>query len=80
VGEKFSDLGFTHFLGMSFSVVQNEAANPVAVDSLGSQAKMFSPDDITDLIEAFRLVRGGRGNYVLGHAPQFGNFSPGTQP
>jgi hypothetical protein len=61
-------------------VEENEAANPVAIDSLGSQAEMLSPNDIADLIQEFRLVVGGRGGYILGHAPQFGDFSPGMQP
>jgi hypothetical protein len=74
--ERHAEEGFP---GMSLLMVQNELANPIAVDPLGSQAKMLSLDDIPNLIEEFRLVTGRRGGYVQGHASQSGKLLPGTQ-
>ena len=62
MGQKIGQFRLGHFLGMPFSVVQNETANPIAVGSLRPNAKMFASDDITDLIEEFRLVAGRRGD------------------
>jgi hypothetical protein len=79
VREKIRYFRFTHVAGMPFLVIQNEAANPVAIGMLRPKTKMFSADDIADLIEEFGLVTRRRGGYVLGHAPQSANIPSSTQ-
>lgn len=74
VGKKIGDFGFSHLERMAILVIENEAPNPIAIDALGSQTEMLSPDDIADLVEEFRLVSRAVGGYVPGHVPQYEKF------
>ena len=42
---------------MAFPVKKDETPNPVGVGLLGSNAEVFSPDGVSNLLEKFRLVR-----------------------
>ena len=43
-------IGFVLFAGMSFFMEQNKFPNPVYINLLGSNTKMFDPDQVLDLI------------------------------
>jgi hypothetical protein len=48
---------FGHLPGMALPVEQNKAPDPIGVGLFGSNAEVFTPDDATNLVEQFRLVR-----------------------
>ena len=73
-GKEVGDFRFGHVARVSLALEKNEPSNPVRVGLVGSEAEVFSLDDIADLVEEFRLVARGSRGYVLGHAPQSGNF------
>jgi hypothetical protein len=67
-GEECRYLRFSHYPRVPFTVKEDEAPNPVDVYLLGPKTVMFSPDDVSDLIEEFGLARGNPGPYGGGHA------------
>jgi hypothetical protein len=58
ISEKLCHFRFRHLTRVPFIVKKNEPANPIHIRLLGSDAKMFAPDHVPNLIEQFRLVPG----------------------
>jgi hypothetical protein len=58
MSEKRCDFGFRHLARMPFIVKQNEAPDPIDVTLFGPDTEMLASDNVSDLIEQFRLVRG----------------------
>lgn len=61
VGEKRLDHRRTHVAGMAFAMMQNEAAYPVGVSLLGTQAVMLDATAFTHLIQQARRLGGLHG-------------------
>jgi hypothetical protein len=64
--QKRRDLRFSHLGGRPFIVEQDKAASPIHVTFFGGEAVVVKPQNGADLIEQFRLARGGIGRQVLG--------------
>jgi len=67
--QKLRHLRFAHFEGMSLAMKKNEAPDPVGIRLLGAETEVFTPDNVADLLEKFRLGWGIRRGYRLGHVP-----------
>jgi len=49
--QEFGQFLLRHLRGMAFIMKENEAANPIYISLLCSDAKMLSSDYITDLVQ-----------------------------
>jgi hypothetical protein len=56
MSKKLCYLSFGHLARMSLVVEQNEPPNPIDIGLFGPNAKMFTPDDVPDLVEQFWFV------------------------
>ena len=51
VSQKIDHFRLSHLARMSFAVIKNEATNPICVGPFGTDAEMFAPNDLANLIQ-----------------------------
>ena len=51
MSEKSGNFRFSHFAGMLFIMKEDKASNPIDVSLFGANTEVFTPDDISNLVE-----------------------------